>query len=208
MSKNTKYALYLLAAILLLGRLNLCDTETKRKSTPSKTRSTSQRASSPMNAPQADFSQALAGLDAQEDAQSDATVYQVKRVIDGDTIVITNGNEDIRVRLIGVDTPETVHPNKPVQHFGKEASDYLKNLLTGKEVRLGFDPANAAGKNRDRYGRALAYVYRHPDGLFVNEAIIRGGYGFAYVKFPFQHLERFRALEREAREKGVGLWGE
>jgi micrococcal nuclease len=133
--------------------------------------------------------------------------YQVKRVVDGDTFIATDGGADIRVRLIGVDTPETVHPNKPVEYFGKEASEFLKQLLTGKEVRLGYDPANAASKHLDRYGRLLAYAWLLPDSLFVNAEIIRRGYGFAYVKYPFEYMEQFRAHEREARERQRGLWG-
>jgi endonuclease YncB( thermonuclease family) len=74
----------------------------------------------------------------------------VKRVIDGDTIQMGNGT---RVRLIGVDTPETVHPEKPVEYFGKEASAFTRRMVEGKRVRLEFDPANTLLDNKDRYGR-------------------------------------------------------
>lgn len=208
MKKGVRYLLYLIVVTILLSRLNYCDGNNTSKVPAAKGKRSNAKATSHSGLQVADLSQALPNNEQSSAQDSRENVYQVKRVIDGDTIIITDANEDIRLRLIGVDTPETVHPNKPVEHFGKEASEYLKNLLTGREVRLEFDPANSAGKHRDRYGRLLAYVYRHPDGIFVNEAIIRGGYGFAYVKFPFQHLERFRALEREAREKGAGLWGE
>jgi len=122
----------------------------------------------------------------------------VTRVIDGDTIVVEGTGT---VRLIGVDTPETVDPRRPVQYFGKEASDFTKQLATGKPVRLDFDQDRT-----DRYGRTLAYVYLQPENLLVNAEIIRQGYGFAYTQFPFRMMEQFRALEREAREAGRGLW--
>ena len=108
------------------------------------------------------------------------------------------------VRLIGVDTPETVHPQKPVEYFGKEASAFTRSLAEGQLVRLEADPTNA---DRDRYGRLLRYVYLE-DGTLLNAVIIAQGYGFAYVKYPFERMEEFRQLEREAREKGRGLWGE
>lgn len=122
------------------------------------------------------------------------------RVIDGDTIVVEIDNKQEKVRLIGVDTPETVHPEKPVQYFGKEASLFTKNMVEGKKVRLEYD-----WQRRDKYGRLLAYVYLE-DGTFLNAEIIKQGYGFAYTRFPFKYLEEFRKYEREAREKNRGLW--
>lgn len=122
----------------------------------------------------------------------------VERVVDGDTIIVEGVG---RVRLIGVDTPETVHPNRPVEFFGKEASAFAKGLLEGKRVRLEYDQ-----ERQDRYGRTLAYVYLD-DGTFVNAEIIRRGYGHAYTRFPFRHMEAFRQFEREARDNRRGLWG-
>jgi micrococcal nuclease len=121
----------------------------------------------------------------------------VRRVIDGDTLLLTNGEY---VRLIGVDTPETKHPQKPVEYFGKEAYLFTKGMVEGKEVRLEYDQTR-----RDRYGRILAYVYLM-DGTFLNAEIIKQGYGFAYTKYPFKYLEEFRQYEREAREDGRGFW--
>ncbi len=123
----------------------------------------------------------------------------VERVVDGDTIIVEGVG---RVRLIGVDTPETVHPNQPVEFFGKEASAFTRRLVEGKRVRLEYD-----SDRTDRYGRTLAYVYL-PNGTFVNAEIIRRGYGHAYTRFPFQHMETFRQLEREARNGRRGLWGD
>lgn len=131
------------------------------------------------------------------------TALEVVRVIDGDTIVVKADGKDVTVRLIGIDTPETVHPFKPVQEYGKEASRFTANLLKGERVYLITDPQQAA---TDKYGRGLAYVYRVPDGLFVNAEILRQGYGHAYPNYPFRYLEQFRQLERFARESGKGLW--
>jgi len=122
---------------------------------------------------------------------------QCVRVVDGDTIVLDGGE---RVRLIGVDTPETVDPRRPVQRFGKEASAFTRRAVEGKPVRLKYDE-----DTRDKYGRTLAYVYLS-DGTLLNAEIIRQGYGFAYTRFPFRYQAQFVRLEREAREGGRGLW--
>lgn len=127
-----------------------------------------------------------------------AELFAVERVVDGDTVKLEGVGT---VRLIGIDTPETVHPSKPVQCFGKEASAFLKRLLAGQRVRLEYDPEG----RRDRYGRTLGYLFL-PDGTFVNAAMIRRGYAFAYTRYPFKYLEQFRRLEREAREAERGLW--
>ena len=131
------------------------------------------------------------------------TSYKVSRVVDGDTAVIVMDNIDVKVRLIGVDTPETVHPQKPVEAYGKEASNFLTNLLKGEEVYLEYENAKP---EYDKYERLLAYFYRASDGLFVNLEIIRQGYGHAYTKFPFKYMELFRAYEKRARENEKGLW--
>jgi micrococcal nuclease len=112
-----------------------------------------------------------------------------------------------RVRLIGVDMPETKHPNKPVEHFGKEAAAFTRRMVEGKRVRLEFDPANArrAHKDSTQQRRTLAYVFLE-DGALLNAEIIRHGYGFAYTRFPFARVAEFRQLERDAREQRRGLW--
>ncbi len=127
---------------------------------------------------------------------------KVVRVVDGDTIVVRfqNGRYE-KVRLIGINTPETVDPRRPVQYFGKEASKYTKKHLLGKTVYLQYD-----WQLRDKYGRLLAYVFL-PDGTFFNAKIIKDGYAFAFTRYPFKYMELFRKLEREAREHGRGLWG-
>jgi len=129
----------------------------------------------------------------------DQSIRLVTRVIDGDTVVLDSGE---RVRLIGVDTPETVHPRKPVERFGKEASEFTRQLVEGREVRIEFDAETAT---HDRYGRTLAYVYL-ADGSLVNLEIVEQGYGHAYTRFPFSKVEQFREAERDAREAQRGLW--
>jgi len=123
--------------------------------------------------------------------------HQVLRVVDGDTLEIESIGE---VRLIGVDTPELYHPLKPVQFFAREASDLVKELVSGLSVRLEYDR-----EKKDKYGRTLAYVYL-PDGRCLNEEIIRRGYGYAYTRFPFKYLMKYRQLEAQARAEGLGLW--
>ena len=124
----------------------------------------------------------------------------VESVVDGDTIVVAGGT---RVRLIGVDTPETKDPRTPVQCFGVEAAARTASLVEpGAPVRLVYDV-----ERLDRYGRTLAYVYRRADGLFVNAALVAEGYALV-ATFPpnVAHAEELTALARTAREEGRGLW--
>lgn len=128
----------------------------------------------------------------------------VVRVIDGDTVVVEGGDgKRVVVRLIGVDTPETVAPGKPVQPYGPEASAYTKAGLLGLMVRL--VPDSRAGE-RDRYGRTLAYVFIGDECW--NETLIRKGYGRAYTDYPFEPATRARfvIVEDAAKAAGRGLW--
>jgi micrococcal nuclease len=102
--------------------------------------------------------------------------------------------------MLGVDTPETVHPSKPVEFFGKEASGFTKTRLEGQTVYLAFD-----WDLRDSYQRLLAYVYLE-DGTCHNAAIIQEGYGFAYITYAFQFEKEFSNLQRLAKEESKGLW--
>lgn len=130
----------------------------------------------------------------------------VVKHVDGDTVHVSIADPPPelqsaeKIRMLGVDTPETVHPTKEVEYFGKEASDFTKNRLLGKEVYLAFD-----WDLRDNYGRLLAYIYL-PDGSCHNANLIREGYAHAYVQYPFQFLEEFRELEKEAMKMNRGLW--
>jgi micrococcal nuclease len=127
---------------------------------------------------------------------------RVVRVVDGDTIRVRIGGTEERVRYIGVDTPETVKPGTPVQCFGKAASAFNARLVRARTVRLEFD-----AERRDRYGRLLAFVYREPDGLFVNAELVRRGYAQPLTIAPnVAHASEFRRLARTARRGGRGLW--
>jgi len=121
----------------------------------------------------------------------------VKRVIDGDTIQLGNGE---MIKLIGVDTPETKHPQKPVEYYGKEAYTFTRKMVEGQQVRIEY-----AQQKKDKYGRTPAYVYL-TDGTFLNAEIIKQGYGHAYIAFPFKYLEQFRQYEKDARNNKLGLW--
>ncbi len=119
---------------------------------------------------------------------------RVQRVIDGDTF-------EVHLRLIGVDTPETRHPRKPVEYYGEDASRFLKNLIQGKRVRIRF------GRQRwDRYGRLQVYVFL-ADGRLVNAMLISEGYARASPYPPnLKYANLFRRLERTARTQRKGLW--
>lgn len=134
--------------------------------------------------------------------ESQPGLWHVTHDVDGDTIDVQQGSAKEVVRFIGVDTPETHDPRKPVQCFGLMAAAHTKALLEGKDVRLAPDPQD---QNRDKYGRLLRYVYL-PDGTLVNAELIKDGYGFAYVVFPFEKLDQFRQLESDARQNNRGLW--
>jgi micrococcal nuclease len=136
-------------------------------------------------------------------ATTDKCDYKtVSKVIDGDTVKILVGGEEVTVRLIGIDTPETVHPNKDVEWFGKEAAKKLKEMVEGKIVCLKMDRDKT--QDIDKYGRLLRYLWL--DNLFVNAELVKQGYAFAYTNYPFQYLEEFRKYARDARENNRGLY--
>ena len=129
---------------------------------------------------------------------------RLERVIDGDTIVAQVGGREERVRYIGVDTPETVKPNTPVQCFGPQAHDLNARLLgaAGAPLTLRFDR-----ELRDRYGRLLAYVYRTRDGLFVNARLVGAGVARTLPIAPnTAHAAQLSDLQHAARVDGRGLW--
>lgn len=128
-------------------------------------------------------------------------VAQVIRIIDGDTIEVQLNGKTEKVRLIGVDTPETVHPVIGEEPYGKAASNFTKSQLEGKQVTLEFDV-----QERDQYGRLLAYVWLN--GQLFNEVLVREGYAQVSTFPPnVKYVERFLAAQQEAREAGRGLWG-
>lgn len=130
--------------------------------------------------------------------------YKVVKVIDGDTFEIKTPNSLLKVRMLGVDTPETVDPRKIVQCFGKEASDKTRELLNNQNVLLETDSTQS---KFDKYNRLLAYV-RREDGLFINEYLIENGYAHEYTyNIPYKLQKDFKKLEKKARKDKAGLWG-
>jgi micrococcal nuclease len=138
----------------------------------------------------------------QEGLDAEARRPVVVQVIDGDTIEVRMDGRTEQVRLLGIDTPETKDPRKPVQCFGQEASDQTKRLLPkGTNVRLVSDV-----EERDRYDRLLAYVYRD-DGLFVNLVLAKGGFADLLTYPPnVAHTAELQAAVDEARRDQRGLW--
>ena len=138
-------------------------------------------------------------------ATSTPNTYRVLKVIDGDTLDIYKDGETIRLRLVGMDTPEVVDPRKPVQCFGKEASAEGHILLDGQWVRLEYD---AVSGTYDKYGRMLAYVFRASDGLFYNEFMIANGFAheYDYQNQAYKYRTEFKAAQSAAEKAGFGFW--
>jgi micrococcal nuclease len=132
-----------------------------------------------------------------------AVAAKVQRVVDGDTFVATVNGRRERVRVIGVDTPESVDPNRPDEPFGEEASDFAKHYLDGETVRMAGDV-----EPRDRYGRMLAYVWL-ADGTFWNALLAAEGYAQQLTIPPnVTYADLFRRLVGEARRQNRGLWAQ
>ena len=130
------------------------------------------------------------------------TEAQVIKVVDGDTIKVEIDGTVYTVRYIGIDTPETVHPSKPVQWMGPEASEANKRLVEGQTVYLEKDVSET-----DRYGRLLRYIFL-ADGLFVNAELVRLGYAQVSTYPPdVRYQDLFLEMQQEAREAENGLWG-
>lgn len=128
--------------------------------------------------------------------------YEVVSITDGDTFEINYNGTKTKVRLIGVDTPESVHPNsKKNNEYGKQASNYTKSLLEGKTVKLEFDVSPT-----DKYGRLLAYVYLE-NGEMLNGKLLKEGYAQVATYPPnVKYVENFKDIQKEARENKVGFW--
>ena len=132
--------------------------------------------------------------------------YEVIHVRDGDTIDIIYHGEKKGLRFIGVNTPESVHPSKPVECFGPESSNYTKSKLQGKEVGVEFDDSQGRYDNTDEQ-RLLAYVYL--DGYNFNQTLIREGYGYEYTyNEPYKYRTQFKEAEASAQIEHRGLWSE
>ena len=151
----------------------------------------------------ADLATGAAERKAWPDPPKDAVRAKVQRVSDGDTFVATVRGRRERIRVIGVDTPESVDPSRPDEPYGQEASDFAKHYLDGETVRLAGD-----AEPRDRYGRMLAYVWLE-DGTFWNALLVAEGYAQQLTIPPnVTYADLFRQLAREARQHDRGLWAE
>lgn len=140
-----------------------------------------------------------------DDQKNESELFKVSKVIDGDTIDVEISGESKMLRLIGINTPETVDPRKPVQCFGLEASNKAKEILAGKNIVLEIDDSSG---DRDKYGRFLRYVFLE-DGTNFNKLMISEGYAYEYTyDVPYRYQNEFKKAEQEAREAKRGLWAE
>lgn len=133
-----------------------------------------------------------------------AGYYRVVKVVDGDTIKVLINKKIETIRLVGVDTPETVDPRRVVGCYGKEASNFSKKTLSNQNVKLESDVLSG---DRDKYKRLLRYVFLE-DGQNFNQVLIEDGYGheYTYKSMPYKYQEIFKKSEINARENSRGLW--
>ena len=130
--------------------------------------------------------------------------FLIVRVVDGDTLDVNCPDgpyPHTRIRLWGVDTPETVKPDTPVEHFGPQATQFTKDAALDQTVTLELDRR----QTRDKYGRLLAYVFL-PDGRMLNRLLVQEGYGYADPRYDHRYKEEFHRLQRRAMRERLGLW--
>ena len=133
-----------------------------------------------------------------------AKTFTVVNIVDGDTIDIDipDGRyERTRIRLWGIDTPETKNPKYGVMYFGPQAAEFTKKLALGKQVTVYLEEHRTRGK----YGRLLAYV-QLPDGRFLNEVLVSEGFAYADLRFRHSFYNKYKQLEAGARSGKKGLW--
>lgn len=192
MKRTYSFVTHVLTAMTLAIILVGCETETTPTTTNGGSRSTS------IIVPTATNPGSIPSVDGMTEAR-------VIRVVDGDTIVVELNGAEERLRYIGVDTPETVRPNSPVECYGEEASNANTELVGGTTVYLEKDISE-----RDRFDRLLRYVYVVQDGepVFVNLWLVEQGYAQVSTFPPdVRHEPEYRAAQRDASEEGRGLWG-
>ncbi len=188
MVKKSPILLFFLGIILLLSSISLERLQTESPPTGSPTKTPAPHTASPTQKQDNDVL-----------GEKNLEWVTVTKIVDGDTIKLSNGKT---LRYIGIDTPETVDPRRPVGCFGKEASEFNKELVQGKTVGLEKDVSNT-----DRYGRLLRYVYLE-DGRMVNEILVQEGYANASAYPPdVKYQEKFEQAEKQARQSNQGLWG-
>ncbi|MBU3668710.1 MAG: thermonuclease family protein [Candidatus Taylorbacteria bacterium] len=135
---------------------------------------------------------------------TDLEYVKVVRVVDGDTIVVAKGMADVKVRMIGVNAPESVDPRRKVECMGKESSEYIKNMLSDAYVYLEKDESQG---EYDKYNRLLRYVFLSTSTISVNEELIKNGFAHEYTyDTSYKYQLRFKQAEREARDSELGLW--
>ncbi len=131
--------------------------------------------------------------------------FKITKVVDGDTVEVTSGDENYKVRLLGINTPESVDPRRPVECFGLEASNYAKENFLNKDVYLELDSTQS---KYDKYGRLLAYVYLLDDQM-INRKLISDGYAYEYTyDNAYKYQKDFKELQRFAKAENRGLWNE
>lgn len=148
----------------------------------------------------------ITGNRAAENVQSVSLspLYDVVRVVDGDTIIVSIEGEEVKVRLIGIDAPESVHPDETQNsEEGKDVSEWLTELLTDAKVYLEYDVSV-----EDEYGRTLAYVYLDDGTTMINRLLLQNGFAVTMTVQPnSKYADEFYDLQTEAREAGNGFWG-
>ena len=133
------------------------------------------------------------------------TPASVIRIIDGDTVEVMLGGNEEAIRVIGINTPETVDPRRPVECFGKEASVKAQELLMGQSVLLESDDSQS---NRDRYNRLLRFVFM-PDGTDYGKYMIENGFAYEYTyDTPYRYQAEYKSAQQKAQEEKRGLWSE
>ena len=132
--------------------------------------------------------------------------FKVIKIYDGDTITISDGTHEIRVRLIGIDTPEMNEKNPILKKLAFQAKDYLSSLILNQFIYLQLDHFNEKSMHLDKFGRLLAYVYRFSDNLFVNAQMMRMGFSQEYERYAFEQLHYFRKLAAQAKAEKLGIW--
>lgn len=130
--------------------------------------------------------------------------YKIVYVVDGDTFKVKVKDKIVTIRMLGINTPETLDPRKAEECFGKQASDESKKILAGSMVRFEWSPNREV---TDKYGRYLTYVYTK-NGIFLNEYLISNGYAkeYTYGK-AYSKQSEFKSLEKKAKKDKLGLWG-
>lgn len=149
--------------------------------------------------------QKIASLEAVENLAEEGRWFDVVRVVDGDTLAVNINGVAETIRIIGINTPETVDPRKPVECFGKEASDKAKSILEGKKIRLEADPGQG---ERDKYDRLLKYVFLE-NGTDFGKIMIEQGFAYEYTyDIPYKYQAEYKEAEKLARDNKRGLWAD